>query len=78
MINKNNNLNIDYNKFKELSRFEIRADDFILSCSGTIGKLYRIPSDFEKGIINQALLIIRLNKDVISHSYFNLLKIKHE
>ncbi|WP_291096715.1 MULTISPECIES: restriction endonuclease subunit S [unclassified Empedobacter] len=65
------NYYIDYNKFKELSRFEIRADDFILSCSGTIGKLYRIPSDFEKGIINQALLIIRLNKDVISHSYFN-------
>jgi len=65
------NYYIDLNKFKELSRFEIREDDFILSCSGTIGKLYRIPKVFEKGIINQALLIIRLNNSLINHSFFN-------
>ena len=65
------NYYIDHNKFKELSRFEIKKDDFILSCSGTIGKIYRIPLIFEKGVINQALLIIRLNKEVVSHSYFN-------
>ncbi|WP_191020998.1 restriction endonuclease subunit S [Flavobacterium selenitireducens] len=61
---------VDTAKFKELGRFEIKANDFILSCSGTIGKLFRIPQIFQKGIINQALLIIRLNPTIIDFGYF--------
>lgn len=61
---------VDTAKFKELGRFEIKANDFILSCSGTIGKLFRIPQIFQKGIINQALLIIRLNSTIIDFGYF--------
>ncbi|MDC4825536.1 restriction endonuclease subunit S, partial [Acinetobacter baumannii] len=48
----------------------VRSDDLILSCSGTIGKIYRIPSNFEKGVINQALLIIRINQTIIDLDYF--------
>lgn len=61
---------IDKSKFDELKRFEVQHNDFILSCSGTIGKLYRIPFNHKKGIINQALLIIRLNNDLINYSFF--------
>jgi type I restriction enzyme S subunit len=61
---------IDESKFKELKRFEIKEGDFILSCSGTIGRIYQIPNRFEKGIINQALLIIRLNPDRCFPKYF--------
>ncbi|ATA75741.1 restriction endonuclease subunit S [Capnocytophaga sp. H2931] len=60
-------------KFKELQRFEIQQDDFILSCSGTIGKIYKIPKYFKRGIINQALLLIRLNRDVIDYNFFNFI-----
>ena len=52
---------IDYLKFNELRRFEIKESDFIISCSGTIGKICQIPQNFEKGIINQALLKVTLN-----------------
>ena len=61
---------IDEEKYKELNRFEIFENDFILSCSGTIGRIFRIPKNHPKGIINQALLIIRLNNSVIDFDYF--------
>jgi type I restriction enzyme S subunit len=64
------NYYIDEKKFKELKRFEIFEGDFILSCSGTIGRLYQIPSIFQKGIINQALLIIRINGNEFDTDYF--------
>jgi type I restriction enzyme S subunit len=51
---------IDKDKYNELIRFSVRKDDIIMSCSGTIGKIVKLPSDHEPGIINQALLIIRL------------------
>lgn len=56
-------------KFKELSRFELRPNDIIMSCSGTIGELYRLPLDAEKGLMNQALLKFTLN-DSICYEYF--------
>lgn len=51
-------------KFKELVRFECKHGDIIMSCSGTIGKLYTIPNGAPKGIINQALLKISLNSSI--------------
>ncbi len=51
-------------KFKELSRFELKPDDIIMSCSGTIGEFYKLPKDAEKGLMNQALLKFRLNNQV--------------
>ncbi|MDC4478551.1 restriction endonuclease subunit S [Acinetobacter baumannii] len=72
-IYKNSELGTYYinkNKYRKLIRFAVRSDDLILSCSGTIGKIYRIPSNFEKGVINQALLIIRINQTIIDLDYF--------
>ena len=61
---------IDYKKYNELSRFEVFEGDFIISCSGTIGKIFIIPSRFPKGIINQALLKLTTNDRVIDKSFF--------
>lgn len=60
---------ISEDKFSELRRFEVRSSDLIVSCSGTIGRIFRIPDNAPKGIINQALLKIKLN-DSIDHDYF--------
>jgi len=51
---------IDEEKFEELNRFSIIENDILMSCSGTIGKTALVPKDVEPGIINQALLIIRI------------------
>ena len=60
---------IDSERFLLLKRFEIRPGDIIMSCSGTIGELFEIPEDAEKGVMNQALLKFTLN-DAICKQYF--------
>tara|TARA_R110001592_G_scaffold352878_1_gene651177 strand:+ start:8887 stop:10809 length:1923 start_codon:yes stop_codon:yes gene_type:complete len=47
---------ISEEKFNEMLGFEIKPNDIIMSCSGTMGKVAIIPEDAPKGIINQALL----------------------
>jgi type I restriction enzyme, S subunit len=72
-IYKNSSLGkyfINYEKFLELQRFEVFPKDFIVSCSGTIGSIYQLPSYIQKGIINQALLIIRTDSAKIHDKYF--------
>lgn len=47
---------IDEKKFKEMRRFELCANDLIMSCSGTMGRVAIVPEGIKQGIINQALL----------------------
>lgn len=61
---------IDEEKFQELKRFEVNGGDFIISCSGTIGRIFRIPNNAPKGVINQALLKIRLDNRKINSEFF--------
>lgn len=50
---------IDEEKFNELRRFQVKTNDLIVSCSGTIGQVSIITEEDPKGIISQALLILR-------------------
>ena len=56
---------ISKEKFEELKGFEVYSGDIIVSCAGTIGETYVLPSEIKKGIINQALMLVRLySKDI--------------
>ncbi len=62
-INKNATLGnyfIDAAKYKELIGFAVLPSDIIVSCAGTIGETYILPLNIREGIINQALMLIRL------------------
>lgn len=61
---------IDEEKFNELKRFECKAKDIIMSCSGTIGRFYQFPDNIDKGVINQALLKFTINEDIVLSQYF--------
>ncbi|MCM3900757.1 MAG: restriction endonuclease subunit S [Pyrinomonadaceae bacterium] len=61
---------INETKFKELKRFAVNPGDFIVSCSGTIGRIFKIPRDAQPGVINQALLKIETDCDVVDSDYF--------
>ena len=56
---------------KKMSSFTVKYGDIIVSCAGTIGETYVMPKNIEVGIINQALMIMRLNK-TIDINYFLL------
>ena len=51
---------ISKEKYESLSGFAIQPFDIIVSCAGTIGETYVLPQNIQKGIINQALMLIRL------------------
>ena len=51
--------------------FEVVSGDIIVSCAGTIGETYVLPEKIEQGIINQALMRMRLFKPICV-SYFLL------
>jgi type I restriction enzyme S subunit len=62
-ISKNHSLGTYYissEKFKDLKGFEVFPNDIIVSCAGTIGETYVMPSSMRKGIINQALMQVKL------------------
>ena len=62
-INKDASLGtyfITSEKFQALKSFEVFPNDIIVSCAGTIGETYVLPSDMRPGIINQALMKITL------------------
>ena len=60
---------VDEKKFKELNRFQVKTNDLIISCSGTLGKVSIITEDDPKGIISQALLTLRPNPKKVLPDY---------
>ncbi|MCD7738713.1 MAG: restriction endonuclease subunit S [Lachnospiraceae bacterium] len=44
----------------KMSGFEVQPGDIIVSCAGTIGETYVMPDNMERGIINQALMRMRI------------------
>ncbi len=56
---------ISKEKYCSLNGFAVRPYDIIVSCAGTIGETYVLPDDIQEGIINQALMLIRLyNREI--------------
>lgn len=49
----------DYFEAK-MSGFEVHSGDVIVSCAGTIGEAYVLPEGIEQGIINQALMRMKI------------------
>lgn len=60
---------ISEEKFLSLKRFECKTGDIIMSCSGTVGKMYTLPENAHQGIINQALMKMTLNGVVIDNIF---------
>lgn len=57
---------IDEVKYNEMKRFEVFADDIIMSCSGTMGRTAIVPASAPTGVINQALLKISTGDQLLT------------
>ena len=55
----------------QMKGFEVFPGDVIVSCAGTIGESYVMPSECEQGIINQALMRMRI-VEAMNLEYFLL------
>jgi len=64
---------IDKDKFEELKNFEVKAGDILITAAGTLGKLVILPNKIHEGVINQALIRIRIDEQIINKIYFRYL-----
>ena len=71
---------ISKDKFSTMQSFIVEPNDIIVSCAGTIGEVYKLPDEAPVGIINQALMRVKLFEDELSYFwilYFDYF-LKHE
>lgn len=60
-------------KYEEMRTFSVESGDFLISCSGvSLGRITQVPAGSEPGIINQALLRVRLNESIYSDDFFKV------
>ena len=56
--------------YTQLKAFEVHSGDIIVSCAGTIGEIYEIPDNAEYGVINQALMRVRVDEKIVDKRMF--------
>jgi type I restriction enzyme S subunit len=61
---------VNEGKYNEMRRFSVKENDIIISCSGTIGAVFRIPKNYYEGIINQALLKLSIDCSSVDVVFF--------
>ena len=49
----------------KMSRFEVKPNDYIITCDGTLGRYLRLPPTIERGIISASLLRITLKTNIL-------------
>jgi len=68
-----NKISVDLEKAQELATFSVKPGDIIISRSGTVGELCRIPDAAPAGLMSTNLMKISLDDQVITPDYFCLL-----
>lgn len=58
---------------RKMSSFRVEGGDIMVSCAGTIGEIYELPKGAETGIINQALMRVRVNESIVDKNLFKVL-----
>ncbi len=61
---------INEERFERLKACKVEPGDFIVSCSGTMGRIARLPKNAPIGVINQALMRITINEEIVDSSFF--------
>ncbi len=69
---------IDDKKCEEMKRFMVEENDLLISCSGTFGKVSIIRVNDQKGIISQALLILRPDSSKINPEFLKYFFVSDE
>ena len=65
---------ISRDRFETLKRFECHPGDILMSCSGTMGKLYQLPQNCEPGVMNQALCKFTLSNSITADYFLGFME----
>jgi type I restriction enzyme S subunit len=67
---RGNKIFITGEKYRELTAFEVKAKEIIISRSGTVGEICEVPEDLGTALISTNLLRLSLNQNVILSPFF--------
>ncbi len=70
MFQMPNKIFITNEKAEELNSFKVKANDIIISRSGTVGEICLVPEKMGGSIISTNLIKVSLNQEVLSPKYF--------
>lgn len=76
VLDKNFEKNIMFvskEKFLSMVSFQVREKDILITTRGTIGKIARVPNDFQQGIIHPCVMKFRLNEDIFDYNFLELI-----
>ena len=73
IFKRQNKIFVTPEKARELSSFSVKGGDIIVSRSGTVGEICRVPDDAPSGLLSTNLMKISLDFRMISSDYFCLL-----
>ena len=65
-----NKIFVTKEKAEELSSFEVDADDIVISRSGTIGEICKVPAGLGKSLISTNLIKLALNNTLVDSKIF--------
>lgn len=60
---------ITEDKYQEMKGFKVEPGDIIVSCAGTVGETFELPKGIEPGIINQALMKVKVSRNINKKYY---------
>ena len=64
---------ISEEKYKLMVGFQVKSGDILITTRGTIGKLFRIPEKYNKGIIHPCIIRFRTSDNLIEYDLLELL-----
>ncbi len=67
---RGNKIFVSEEKGKELESFSVEANDIVISRSGTVGEICKVPDSFGKAYISTNLIRVSLNQRVINPDLF--------
>jgi type I restriction enzyme S subunit len=70
---KGSKIHISEEKASQLSDYDARPDDIIISRSGTVGEVCVVPEDIDRAIISTNLMRVTLNPSALLPKFFCLL-----
>lgn len=70
---KNGNSFITEDKFQALKGFQVTKDDILITTRGTIGKIHRVESNFNKGVIHPCIIKFKIDESKIDYKFLEII-----
>lgn len=60
-------------KYNNMQGFHVKENDILITTRGTIGKIFRVPNNHNKGIIHPCLIKFRLNEEMYDYDLLEMM-----